>query len=56
MPPPHLQERQQHRGFPLKSYNTYITYFYNKWVMLMLAGAILQIYSTHRISNELEKK
>ena len=38
------------------SYTSYITYFYNKWVMLMLAGAILQMYSTHRISNELEKK
>ena len=34
---------------------TYITYVYNKWVMLLLAGAILQIYATHRISNELEK-
>ena len=34
---------------------TYITYFYNKWVMLLLAGAILQLYSTHRISNELQK-
>ena len=36
-------------------YFTYVTYFYNKWVMLLLAGAILQLYSTHRISNELQK-
>ena len=35
---------------------TYVTYVYNKWVMLLLAGAILQLYSTHRISNELQKK
>ncbi len=34
---------------------TYVTYFYNKWVMLLLVGAILQMYTTHRISNELEK-
>lgn len=34
---------------------TYVTYFYNKWVMLLLVGAILQVYSTHRIANELEK-
>lgn len=37
------------------SWQTYIVYFYNKWVMLMLAGAILQLYSSHRISNELQK-
>lgn len=36
-------------------YHTYLTFIYNKWVMLMLAGAVLQIYSSHRISNELQK-
>ena len=36
-------------------YQTYIAFVYNKWVMLMLVGAILQIYSSHRISNELQK-
>ena len=35
---------------------TYIQYFYNKWVMLLLVAAILQLYTTHRISNELEKE
>ncbi|MBO4659487.1 MAG: hypothetical protein J5637_07685 [Prevotella sp.] len=34
---------------------TYLTYFYNKWVIFVLVGAILQMYSTHRIGNELEK-
>jgi hypothetical protein len=33
----------------------YITYVYNKWVMLLLCGAILQMYATHRISHELSK-
>ena len=37
------------------SWQTYITYFYNKWLMLILAGAFLQLYSSHRISNELQK-
>ena len=37
------------------SWQTYIAYFYNKWVMLILAGAFLQLYSSHRISNELQK-
>ena len=36
-------------------YVTYVTYFLNKWVMLLLAGAVLQLYSIHRISKELEK-
>ena len=36
-------------------YQAYITFVYNKWVMLMLAGAFLQMYSSHRISNELQK-
>ena len=35
---------------------TYIQFFYHKWVMLLLAAAILQLYTTHRISNELEKE
>ena len=34
---------------------TYVTYFFNKWVVLLLVGAILQMYTAHRISNELEK-
>ena len=35
---------------------TYIQYVYHKWVMLLLVAAILQLYTTHRISNELEKE
>lgn len=37
------------------SMNDYIDYAYNKWVPLLLAGAIIQLYTTHRISHELEK-
>jgi hypothetical protein len=35
---------------------TYITYIYNKWVVLLLIGAILQVYTTQRISHELDKE
>ena len=35
---------------------TYLQYVYNKWVVVLLIAAILQLYSTHRISHELEKE
>ena len=37
-------------------YYTYIKYVYNKWVLLLLIGGFLEVYSTHRISRELEKE
>lgn len=37
-------------------YYTYISYVYNKWVILMLIAAVLEVYTTHRISHELGKK
>ena len=36
-------------------YTTYINYIYNKWVVLLLVAAILEMYSMHRISSELRK-
>ena len=33
-------------------YYTYIEYVYNKWVVLLLAAAILEVYDTFRISSE----
>jgi len=35
---------------------TYLKYVYNKWVVTLLVAAILQLYTTHRISHELEKE
>lgn len=35
---------------------TYLQYVYNKWVVTLLIAAILQLYTTHRIGNELEKE
>lgn len=35
---------------------TYLNLVYNKWVMLLLAAAILEMYSMHRIAAELKKE
>lgn len=36
-------------------YYHYINYVYNKWVMILLIAAVLEVYSTHRIASELKK-
>lgn len=36
-------------------YIIYIEYVYNKWVILLLVAALLEMYTTHRLGNELEK-
>lgn len=36
-------------------YFSYIQYVYNKWVITLLIAAVLEMYSTHRISSELSK-
>ena len=38
------------------SYITYIEYVFNKWVVVLLIAALLQLYSMHRIGSELEKE
>lgn len=38
------------------NYETYLAYVYNKWVLLLLVAAILEMYSMHRISSELRKE
>ena len=35
---------------------TYIKFIHNNWVVVLLVAAILQLYSSHRIGNELEKE
>jgi hypothetical protein len=35
---------------------TYLQYVYNKWVVTLLIAAILQLYTSHRIGQELEKE
>ena len=50
-----LVDTHHHFLASLMAYQDYIAYIYNKWVVFLLAGALLQLYSTHRISNELQK-
>jgi hypothetical protein len=37
-------------------YLTYIEYVYNKWIIVLLIAAILQLYSLHRLEKELAKE
>ncbi len=36
-------------------YYAYLSYVYNKWVILLLIAALLELYTTHRINYELNK-
>ena len=38
------------------SYYTYLQVVHNNWVVLMLIGAILQMYTVHRIAAEMDKE
>lgn len=35
---------------------TYFTYIYNKWVVLLLIAAVVEVYTMHRLDHELSKK
>lgn len=34
----------------------YLEYVHNNWIVVLLVAAILQLYTSHRIANELEKE
>ncbi len=34
----------------------YFTYVYNKWIVALLAAAIIEVYTVHRLDHELSKK
>ncbi|MBF1080386.1 MAG: hypothetical protein HXL36_08505 [Prevotellaceae bacterium] len=38
------------------SYETYVTYLYNKWVIVLFLATLLELYTVHRIDYELSKK
>ena len=38
------------------SWETWLKYCWNNWVVVLLIAAILELYTSHRISNELKKK
>lgn len=37
-------------------WNYYVEYIHNNWVVILLVAAILELYTTHRISHEIEKE
>lgn len=37
-------------------YYEYMSYVYNKWVVILLIAVFLEVYTTHRISSELKRK
>lgn len=39
-----------------ETYLTFVSTTYGKWVVLLLIAAILELYTTHRISSELDKE
>lgn len=39
----------------MNSYHNYLRIVYNNWVLIMLVGALLQLYSTNRLSHEMRK-
>ena len=57
-----MLENSYHIVYPLflksgiDGYNAYLKYIHKNWVVTLLVAAILQLYSTHRISSELQKK
>lgn len=57
-----MLENTYHALLPLflqyidNGYYAYLTYVHNNWVLLLLVAAILEIYTTHRISGELKKE
>ena len=55
-----MVENAYHVVFPLfaktiNGYTSYVKYIHNNWVVTLLVAAVLQLYSTHRISSELQK-
>lgn len=45
-----------HMATTLDGYETYMRYIHNNWVVVLLVAAILEMYTMHRISNELAKE
>lgn len=40
----------------ISGYNAYLQYIHNNWVVVLLIAVVLEVYTTHRISNELAKE
>lgn len=56
-----MVENVYHFFFPfiatsLDGYNTYVQIVHNNWVVALLIAAVIEVYTTHRISYELKKE
>lgn len=40
----------------ISGYNAYVHYIHNNWVVALLIAAVIELYTTHRISSELDKE
>lgn len=40
----------------IEGYNNYVHYVHNNWVIALLIGAVLELYTTHRMSYEFKKE
>ena len=40
----------------LDGYSSYVSIFHHNWVILLLISAVIEMYTTHRISYELKKE
>lgn len=40
----------------IEGYNNYIHYIHNNWVVALLIGAVIELYTTHRMSYEFKKE
>ncbi|MBR4925281.1 MAG: hypothetical protein IKZ61_05955 [Prevotella sp.] len=40
----------------IEGYNAYVHYIHNNWVIALLVGSLIELYTTHRISSELKKE
>lgn len=39
----------------IDGYNAWVHYVYNNWVIALLIAALIEMYTTHRIANEIKK-
>lgn len=46
----------QFMRYSFANVSTYFNLIYNKWVLMLLVAAILEMYTMHRISSELKKE
>lgn len=45
-----------HMATTIDGYNNYVHYIHNNWVVALLIAAIIEMYTTHRISYVLKKQ